>query len=61
MTTKKNYSLDSELVDELIKISNKIGVAQSQILNVSLKKGLEEIRKLNYNYSEFLKKVNGGK
>jgi len=61
MTTKKNYSLDSELVKELIETSNKIGVAQSQILNVSLKKGLEEIRKLNYNYSEFLKKVNGGK
>lgn len=61
MTTKKNYSLDSEVVKELIEISNKMGVAQSQILNVSLKKGLEEIKKLNYNYSEFLKKVNGGK
>ena len=61
MTTKKNYSLDSDLVKELIEIAKKMDVAQSSILNTSLKKGLEEIRKLNYNYSEFLKKVNGGK
>ena len=55
MKTKMNYSLDSELVEELKRISEKIGVAQSKILNETLAQGLAEIKRLNYNYSKFIK------
>lgn len=55
MKTKHNYTLDSELVEELKIISDKIGVAQSKILNESLKRAIKDIKKLNYNYSEFMK------
>ncbi len=60
MKKKRNYALDSELVDELERISNTIKVAQSQILNEALKKAVSDIKKLNYNYVEFLKIMNGG-
>ena len=55
MKTKMNYSLDSELVEELKRISDKIGVAQSKILNETLSQGLAERKRLNYNYSKFIK------
>lgn len=55
MKTKMNYSLDSDLVNELKKISDKIGVAQSKILNEALAQGISEIKKLNYNYSKYVK------
>lgn len=55
MKTKMNYSLDSDLVNELKKISDKIGVAQSKILNEALSQAISEIKKLNYNYSKYVK------
>lgn len=55
MKTKMNYSLDSDLVNELKSISDKIGVAQSKILNEALAQGIAEIKKLNYNYSKYVK------
>lgn len=55
MKTKMNYSLDSELVYELKRISDKIGVAQSKILNEALANALDDIKKLNYNYSKFIR------
>lgn len=55
MKKKHNYTLDSELVDELKRISDKIGVAQSKILNEALANALDDIKKLNYNYSKFIR------
>lgn len=55
MKKKHNYTLDSELVDELKRISDKIGVAQSKILNEALANALDDIKKLNYNYSKFMR------
>ena len=55
MKIKKNFTYDVELIDELKKISDRIGVAQSKILNEALAQGISEIKKLNYNYSKYVK------
>lgn len=55
MKTKMNYSLDSEVVEELRIIADKMGTKQSKLLNKALKNAFEEIKKLNYNYSEFMR------
>ena len=55
MKTKMNYSLDSELVNELKRISDKIGVAQSKILNEALANALDDIKRLNYNFTKFIR------
>lgn len=55
MKTKMNYSLDSELVNELKRVSDKIGVAQSKILNEALANALDDIKRLNYNFTKFIR------
>lgn len=55
MKTKMNYSLDSALVEELKRVSDKIGVAQSKILNEALANALDDIKRLNYNFTKFIR------
>ena len=57
MHKKANHSFDSEVLEELNSVADKMSVNKSKVLNEILKKGLAEIRELNYNFSEFI----GGK
>lgn len=56
MKVKQNFSLDSETLQELKKLSDIMKVSQSAILNETLKRGMAEIKAMNYNFSKYLAK-----
>ena len=56
MKVKQNFSLDSETLQELKKLSDIMKVSQSAILNETLKNGIAEIKAMNYNFSKYLAK-----
>lgn len=57
MHKKANHSFDLETLEELNRVAKEMNVNKSKVLNEILKKGLAEIRELNYNFSEFVKGV----
>lgn len=54
MKVKQNFSLDSETLQELKKLSDIMKVSQSAILSETLKNGMAEIKAMNYNFSKYL-------
>ena len=55
MHKKANHSFNAETLEELNRISEIVQVNKSKVLDEILKKGLKEIRDLNYNFSEFIR------
>lgn len=46
--------MENETIEELNKIANKTKVAKSVIIDMILQDGLEQIKKLNYNFTKFI-------
>lgn len=60
---KKQFStrLDNEVIQELIKMRDETNISHAVFINNALKDHLAQMKKLNNNYSELLKKIKGGK
>ena len=56
MKSVKSFNLDDNTFRELEKIARITGTNKSNIVNTALDKAIEEIKALNCNYSEFIKK-----
>lgn len=55
MKTKQNFSVDKEVAEELARVNKATKIAKSVILNMTLKFGLEDIKKLNYNFTQYIR------
>lgn len=55
MKTKQNFSVDAEVAEELARVNKTTKIAKSVILNMTLKFGLEDIKRLNYNFTQYIK------
>lgn len=55
MKTKQNFSIDREVAEELSRVNKTTKIAKSVILNMTLKFGLEDIKRLNDNFTQYIK------
>ena len=56
MKSKVHVTLETDTMSELERIHKKTRIAKSVILDAIIKDGLEEIKKLNDNFTDFINK-----
>ena len=56
MKCKVHVTLETDTMSELERIHKKTRIAKSVILDAIIKDGLEEIKKLNDNFTDFINK-----
>lgn len=57
MKVRNNFMMESETLNELRELSKKTRIRQCQILELSLKYGMQKIRELNKDFTDFIDEV----